>query len=178
MKITDSNEGMEQSSERIPSRAAVSEVTNPRERNPEMEQGIPRTRTPFGVGKLRLGVTSIPGYHLHWIADYPGRLEDAEENGYEFVTRGEVKLSNRTGSDSDSAGERVSRISGSHESGRPLTLHLMKIRNEWYAENQEYYASRTRAIEQQIKTGKIDGVSRPETYHPKGAGISLKTKLE
>jgi hypothetical protein len=171
MKITDNDE-------RLPSRNEVSEVANPRERNPEMDQTIPRTRQPFGVGKLRLGVSTIPGYHMHWIADYPGRLEDAEENGYEYVTRDEVKLSKRLGDDSASAGERVSRISGSHESGRPLVLHLMKLRQEWYEENQEFYASRTRAIEQQIKTGKIDGVRRPETYNPKGTGISLKTKLE
>lgn len=181
MKIADENAGEDQAAaqgERLPSREAVSEIANPRERNPDVEQALPRSRTPFGVGKLRLGVSRIPGYHLHWIADYPGRLEDAQENGYEFVTLSEVRLTKRAGSDTDSAGDRVSRISGSHESGKPLTLHLMKIREEWYKENQEFYQSRTRAIEQQIKTGKIDGVSRPETYHPKGGHISINTKLE
>src|ERR1700739_2574649 len=119
----------------LPSRAEVRAELNVRERNPEMEESLPRTRTPFGSGKLRLGVTKIPGYHLHWIADYPGRVGGGEENGYEVGTKGEVKLSRS----SDAAGERVSRITGAHDSGRPLTLWLMKIKEEWHAENQEFY---------------------------------------
>ncbi len=113
MKVTDNDGGMDTASERIPSRAEVEQV-NARARNPEMEGEIPRTRAPFGVGRLRLGVTKI----------------------------------------------------------------LMKIREEWYQENQEFYQARTRAIETQIKTGKIDGALRPETYHPKGGRISINTKLE
>jgi hypothetical protein len=175
MKITDMDNDEQQPGERLPSRHEVEEVVNVRERNPEMEQGFERTRTPFGVnGKLTLGVTKIPGYHLHWIADYPGRLEQAEENGYEYVSKKDVKRSRS----SDDAGDRVTCISGSHDTGKPLTLHLMKIRDEWYKENQEFYAARTRAIEQQIKAGKVDGVRRPETYHPKGGHISINTKLE
>lgn len=178
MKITDMDgSGERPAGEALPSRREVDEIVNVRERNPEMEAGFERTRTPFGVnGKLTLGVTRIPGYHLHWIADYPGRLEQAEENGYEFVSKSEVKRSRASAS--DDSGERVTCISGSHDTGRPLTLHLMKIRDEWYKENQEFYAARTRAIEKQIKSGKIDGVSRPETYHPKGGHISVNTKLE
>lgn len=167
MKVTDNQEG-------LPSRGEVEDAVNPRARNPEMEGTVPRTRTPFGSGKLRLGVTKIPGYHLHWIADYPGRLEEAEDNGYEFVTAGEVKLSR----DNDSAGERVSRISGSHDSGKPLTLHLMKIKQEWYEENQEFYLARARKTEQQIRKGLIDGVRHPETYIPKGGRIGIDSKLE
>jgi hypothetical protein len=165
--------------ERMPSREEVSEAVNPRARNPEMEQEIPRTRTPFGSGRLRLGVTKIPGYHMHWIRNDPGRLEDAEANGYEYVTKSEVRLSRTSGADSAEAGERVSRISpGAQENGQPTILHLMKIREEWFRENQEFYLARSRAVEQQIKTGKIDGMRRPETYHPKGSHISIDTKLE
>jgi hypothetical protein len=169
MKISDNQQG-----EGLPSRERVENELNVRARNPEMEQGLPRTRTPFGSGKLRLGVTKIPGYHLHWIADYPGRLEEAQDNGYEFVTQGEVKLSR----DNDSAGERVSRISGSHDSGKPLTLHLMKIRDDWYEENQEYYLARARRTEQQIRKGMIDGVRHTENYIPKGGRIGIDSKLE
>ena len=165
--------------ERMPSRGEVSETVNPRARNPEMEQEIPRTRTPFGSGRLRLGVTKLPGFHMHWIRNDPGRLEDAESNGYEYVMKHEVRLSHQTGAESADAGERVSRISpGAQENGSPTILYLMKIKEEWYRENQEFYAARSRAVEMQIKTGKIDGVRRPETYMPKGSHISIDTKLE
>jgi hypothetical protein len=177
MKIAEEN--MDQGpNERIPSRAAVDDVVNPRARNPELEGGFERTRTMFGTGKLTLAVTKIPGYHLHWIADYPGRLEDAEENGYEYVLRSEVKRARRRGNDTDSAGEYMTCISGSHDSGKPLTMHLMKIKQEWYEENCAFYQSRARKVDEQIKSGKIDGVRRPETYIPNGSRISIDTKRE
>lgn len=172
MKITDDSVEINQSP--LPSRSEVQETLNVRARNPEMEEGLPRTRTPFGHGKLRLGVTKLPGYHMHWIADYPGRLEEAEDNGYEYVTKAEVKLSRS----SDSASERISRITGAHETGRPLTLWLMKIKDEWYRENQEFYLERVRKVERQIKSGHIDGRMNPETYIPRGAPNRIATKLE
>jgi len=172
MKITDNEVEIQQAP--LPSRAEVQAELNVRARNPEMEQVNERTRTPFGVGKLRLGVTKIPGYHMHWIADYAGRLEEAEDNGYEYVTKGEVRLSRS----SDSASERVSRVNGTHDNGRPLTLWLMKIKEEWYQENQDYYLARVRRTEQQIRTGHIDGKLHAENYIPKGRGIGLTTKRE
>lgn len=176
MKVLDEGDN-EQA--RMPSRAQVDEAVNPRTRNDEIDGDIPRNRTPFGVGRLRLGVTNIPGYHLHWIANYPGRLEDAEANGYEFVTRAEVKLSKGLGADSVDAGEYVSRISpGAHENGQPFVLHLMKLRNEWYEENQQFYQSRCNAVDAQMRAGKINGKRQPEMYHPKGGRISIDTKLE
>lgn len=158
----------------LPSRAEIQAELNVRARNDEMEQSVPRTRTPFGAGKLRLGVTKIPGYHMHWIADYAGRIEEAEDNGYEFVTRGEVRLSR----DSDSASERVSRINGVHDTGSPLTLWLMKIREDWYEENQQYYLQRVKKVEAQLKGGYIGGKLHPENYIPKGATNSITTKRE
>ena len=184
MKVTDNQPGQTSGqepeilqSERLPSRTEVQETLNIRARNPEMDNAIPRTRTPFGVGRLRLGVTKIPGYHLHWIADYAGRLENALDNGYEFVKRAEVKVSNRDipGQDDD----RLSVIDRStHETGKPLTLHLMKIKEEWYRENQEFYLERARAVQRQIKTGKIDGTLRKENYIPRGSTIDITNKLE
>lgn len=162
----------------LPSRETVEEAVNPRARNEAVDGAFPRNRTPFGTGKLRLGVTQIPGYHMHWIADYPGRLEEAQDNGYEPVLVSEVQASKRLGAATDSAGEFMTRISGSHESGRPMVLHLMKIRQDWYEENQAFYQKRSDAIDKQIKQGKIDGVRHPESYNPKGGRITIDTKLE
>lgn len=170
MKVTP-----ELNSENLPSRGEVEEQLNIRTRNPEIEGRIPREREMFGDGLLRLGVTKIPGYHMHWIADYPGRLAQAERNGYEFVTRAEVKTS-RT---SDDAGERVTHIKGSHESGEPFTLTLMKIRVEWYEENCQYYLERTRRVERQIKSGVVSGIQGAEHLRiPEKDRIGLTTKRE
>lgn len=180
MKIADENQAqgtevqVEIESAPLPSRTMVQTELNSRARNDEMDQSITRTRTPFGAGKLRLGVTKIPGYHMHWIADYAGRLEEAEGNGYEYVTNDEVKLSRG----SDSASQRVSRVNGVHDNGRVLTLWLMKIREDWYEENQQYYLERVRKVERQIKSGYIDGKRSPETYIPKGATNTISTKRE
>ena len=177
MKITDNDQPEIQMVEALPSRREVEDAVNPRARNDEMDGQLPRTRTPFGVGRLKLSVTKIPGFHLHWIADYPGRLDNAVENGYEFVKREEVQISRHT--PNADLGEYVCAVdNSSHATGQPLKLYLMKIRQDWYEENQQFYLQRVRATERQIKTGKVDGMLDKDMYIPRGRRISVDTKLE
>lgn len=107
-------------------------------------QTAQRKRIPMSGPQLALSVPDIPGYRLYWFRGDPGRIQRAEQGGYEFVRPEEVALNNRTlGSDPAKAGNtdmgsRVSAVAGA-EVGldqQPVRLYLMKIKEEYWREDQ------------------------------------------
>lgn len=70
---------------------------------------------------LKLAAKPIPGFHLRWVNDTPGRLQEMEERGYTFV------LVN---------GERQRRYAGVDKSNKKLDTYLMKIPQDWYDQDQ------------------------------------------
>lgn len=131
------------------------------------EQKVTRKkRVPFGVAKTKLGIEqNVEGYHLHWINDTVGRIYDAEQGGYEFVAPHEVGLS-----DTDN---RVKRRVGVNDDGTALFAFLMKIRQDWYEEDEKERQSRVDAIDNLIKGGHVDGARN--TYIP-SSGINMQHK--
>lgn len=102
-----------------------------------------------------LEVPDIEGYHLHWFLEI--NIPKAKRAGYEFVSPAEVPTVDRSiggrteGSHSeDLGGDRVSQIAGVGADGRPLALVLMKIKLEWYFDDQRKIAARNRAVLDQI----------------------------
>lgn len=102
----------------------------------------PRVRASMSSSRRRLEVTKeIEGYHLHWFRD--DKLQQALDAGYEKVQRHEVSLNvnnpgAKPGSDGNTAlGNEVSIVGGQTEEGQPIGLTLMKIKNEYYEEDQK-----------------------------------------
>ena len=89
------------------------------------------TRTKLSVNK------QIPGYHLHILNDLAGRIDQALELGYEFVSPEEVGgvANNVVSRNGDITGNKVRFLVGALEDGQPLYAYLMKIRQEWYDED-------------------------------------------
>lgn len=105
-----------------------------------------RKRIPFDGPTLKLAAPEIPGYVLYWFLDSPGRIERALQAGYEYVDESEVQVNNRTlGSGvlengSADMGTRVSVIAGGRDvdsRGNATKHYLMKIKEEWWREDQE-----------------------------------------
>ena len=104
-----------------------------------------RKRVPMSVPVQRLEAPEIAGFHLHWFLGTPERLQRALDGGYEFVDEREIKINNVSlGGDSAASGNtdmgsRVSIVSGQEvgKDGQPTRLILMKIRQEWYEEDQK-----------------------------------------
>lgn len=146
------------------------------------ETGVKKTRKKRGTfngteGKMTVNNT-IPGYHLHWLNDTPGRISQALENGYEFVAPeevGGVTNSNVTNRNTD-LGEKVRVLVGHDDQGQPLFAYLMKIEQEWYDEDQQLVQARNDKIDNAIRNGKIvgDGKDTDGFYLPKG-GIKMQT---
>jgi len=125
------------------------EKLNPASRS----SGTERKRIPMSVPVQKLSVPDIPGYHLHWFQGTPDRLERALSGGYEFVDEIETSVpdaglggtSTRTGN--TDLGTRVSMVAGKEigADGQPIRLVLMKIKQEWYEEDQKLVEQRNQS---------------------------------
>lgn len=156
-----------------------------------------RKRIPMSVPVQRLEAPDMPGYHLHWFTGSPERIQRALDGGYEFVDSRELKINNVSlGGDSavsgnTDMGSRVSIVSGQEvgKDGQPVRLILMKIKQEWYEEDQKLVEGRNEQVAAALrggllgveKDGKGDTVHRyvdkartqiPDLFkpkHPRGA---------
>lgn len=104
-----------------------------------------RQRVPMSVPVQKLSVPDMPGWHLHWFLNSPSRIQRAQQGGYEFVDSSEISLNNAdlggesTQSGNTDMGSQVSVVAGKQlaDNGQPERLILMKIRQEWYEEDQK-----------------------------------------
>jgi hypothetical protein len=127
------------------------------------ETSAERKRIPMSVPVQRLEVPDLPGYHLHWFLSTPERLQRAMDGGYEFVNEGEMQINNVSlGGDSavsgsTDMGSRVSIVSGQEvgKDGQPTRLILMKIRQEWWDEDQQLIEARNTKVRDSLLGGMI-----------------------
>ena len=141
----------------------VTEVSNKPERT--------RQRGAFNGtrGKLQVGNT-IPGYHLYIFNDTPGRITAASENGYEFVAPNEVGgLTANVVSRNTDLGDKVRFLVGSND-GEPTYAYLMKIKQDWWDEDQKDLQKKNDQTDAAIRAGKLtkEGTSSEGFYN---AGI-------
>lgn len=125
-------------------------------------------------GKLRIG-NEIEGYHLHIFNDSPGRIEQALNTGYEFVTPQEVggTATNVVSRNTD-IGDKVRFLVGVDAQNEPQYAYLMKIRQEFFEEDQNTLQAKNDRVDEAIRGGKNtkDGISSDGTYIPR-EGIKL-----
>lgn len=117
----------------------MAENTNPAVNPAKTESGA-RKRISMSIPQRRLEVPPIVGYHLHWFSDV--NVPRAIQAGYEFVDSKEVPV-NQLGVATDRGisgnadlGSHVKVIGGVGEDGKPGYLTLMKIKEEWWQEDQ------------------------------------------
>lgn len=97
-------------------------------------------RRPMSTARQRLQTPDIPGWHLHWFKE--DNVPLALDAYYEFVDRDEVNMNQlnvalgNTSSGTD-MGNRVSLIADKTESGSPARAYLMKIKEEYWLEDQK-----------------------------------------
>lgn len=120
-----------------------------------------RKRVPMSVPVQKLEAPDIPGYHLHWFTGTLDRLQRAQEGGYEFVDERETQVNNvglggdSTASGNTDIGSRVSVVSGREvgKDGQPVRLVLMKIKQEWYEEDQKTLEDRNEKVAAALRGG-------------------------
>jgi hypothetical protein len=70
-------------------------------------------RKPLGAYSQKLALQARPGYHRHWFNDVAGRIQEAEANGWAFVT--------------DKAGHPVSRCVGTGRDKGSMYAFAMEL---------------------------------------------------
>ena len=138
-----------------------------------------RVRNVFNGTQAKLTVNNqIPGYHMHIFNDEPGRIQTAIDGGWEFVTPDEVGgVKDSVTSGNTDLGDKVRFLVGTSEKGDGLYAYLMKIKQEWWEEDQAEIQKRNDRVDDAIRGGVnvSSGTSAEGFYTPKG-GISYKTK--
>lgn len=138
------------------------------EEKQEASQGERRRerRSAFNGTRGKLSVNQqIPGYHMHIFNDtVDGRIQQALETGYEFVSPEEVGgvTTNVTDRNTD-IGDKVRFLVGSSE-GKPLYAYLMKIKQEWWEEDQRELQVRNDRTDAAIRGGKLAGIDSTGFY--------------
>jgi hypothetical protein len=112
-------------------------------------------RVSLSAPSRKLEAVLIPGYHLHWFLER--NVPKALRGWYEFVDPKEQPSADRSiggrteGTTSeDLGGGRITQIAGVNESGQPEQLVLMKIRQEYFNDEQQKLADRNLSIIRQI----------------------------
>lgn len=106
-------------------------------------------------GKLRIG-HQIEGYHTHIFNDTPGRIEQALRVGYEFVTPDEVggTATNVVSRNTD-IGDKVRFLVGT-DGDAPQYAYLMKIKQEFYEEDQDKLQAKNDLTDEAIRGGTMN----------------------
>lgn len=137
------------------------------------EESGRNARVPLGVSRTKLAVPTRPGYVRRWINDAEGRLQVAEQGGYQYATDQSLQIGVQ---DIDNVnrdlGARVSRVVDKTTGQK---AYLMEIKEEFYKEDQEAKAAKLDETDRRIRKGKLeDGEGR---YIPDdGRGINIETR--
>ena len=113
--------------------------------------GITReTRIPLSTARRKLEVLNdLPGYHLHWFLE--SNVPAAIQGGYEFVNDKDIRLNQHTAatktgiSGNNDLGSNISLIGGIGADGKNESQFLMKIREEWWQDDQKVIENRNAA---------------------------------
>lgn len=148
-------------------------------RNAEERPTGERKRNVFNGTSSKLTVNrQIPGYHLHIFNDEPGRIQTALDGGWEFVTPDEVGgVGERVTSVNTDLGDKVRYLVGANEKGDGFYAYLMKIKEEWWEEDQEALQARNDLVDDAIRSGTNTkpGSTNDGFYTPR-EGIKYNTR--
>lgn len=141
-----------------------------------------RVRGVFNGTNKKLDVLSeIPGCVIRWFNDVPGRMDRAQTGGWEFVLAGEVAQadSNKVVERNSDVGNKVRAIVGTTEQNEPLYAYLMKIKKEWFEEDQ--MDGRTKIMNSEadmIRNGGLNTERIGEKYLPDQRKQALQVRRD
>ena len=126
---------------------------------PASDGATRKRRNTFNGTEAKLSVRQqIPGYHLHVLTDAGSRIQEAMDSGYEFVRPEEVGgVSENVVSRNGDLGERIRYLVNPRAQGTEQYGYLMKIRQEWYEEDQAEFQAKNNRIDAAIRNGKVTG---------------------
>lgn len=140
----------------------MSEETNVANDPTLLPSGQPRI--PMSLPQQKFAAPNIPGYFTFWFLDKPGRIHQAMQAGFEFVSEDEFAggVVSNTGvadnvvkSGNEDLGTRVSRYGGVGEGGHPQMHYLMKQKLEWHEQDDQVHKDRSKLLENTLRRKKV-----------------------
>ena len=110
------------------------------------------TRTPVGQRNLLTVKGKDPNCHYRIVNDEDGRIEMFREAGYEVVQRDGTEVGDKRASSASSIGSTQNFVVGKERRGV-----LMRIKREWFEEDQQKKQSFVDMQEASIKQKALDG---------------------
>jgi len=115
-------------------------------------------RIPMSAPRRKMETPDLPGFHLHWMLEE--NIPQAFQGGYEFVKTNELDI-NPMGIGSDTTlsgnvdmGTNICIVGNKvGNSGKPDMQYLMKIKLEWWNEDQKSLEDRNIAMLRQMFRG-------------------------
>ena len=116
-----------------------------------------KQRVPLGTPRSKMAVEGKdPNFTYRWVNDQGGRIQQAEQASYEFVKAGDVTVGSGVDRNSET-GDQVSQIVGTKEDGSPMRAYLMRIKREFYEEDQNAKQEEVDAKDAAIQSGSVSG---------------------
>lgn len=157
------------------SREEMNEERAPRRGRPSKRETEGRSRRiPLGTPMQKLSVPQAqddPEHVYRWINDTPGRLQKADLAGYKFVEDPTLQVGEGSDNGNSARDSRVSRLVGRNEKGGEQYAYLMRIKREWYDEDQESKQQAVDEVDESIRYGQFK--AGENSYVPKD-GIKMR----
>ena len=135
------------------------------------EGQVSRRRNVFNGTEGKMSVDyDLPDYELRIFNDTPGRIETALSGGWEFVSPSEVhNIKTNVVSRNTDVGDKIRFLTNPSAKEGEQYGYLMKIRKEWWLEDQRALQNKNSAIDDAIRNGRNpkDG-SSDNFYVPEG----------
>ncbi len=138
-----------------------------------------KKRIPLGTFRQKLVVPAHikeKGYKYRVVNGSPQRINDALAGGYDFVYDKASDTDEHEGS-RNSLGKKWSYNVGTHKDGSPRVDFLMKIKTEFYEEDQAAKKVLVDEVDDAIHKGRINRGKDDKRYVPDDGGITIDTNF-
>lgn len=123
-------------------------------RNIEEKAEVRPARIPVGMRPKLAVVGKNPNYVYRWVNDTPGRIALFKQGGWELCSNDEVDVGNFTAEQSSGEGSLACQVV---DGGTGLKAYVMKIKKEWFDEDQAHAEESVRKGEETLQPNYNDG---------------------
>ena len=138
-----------------------------------------RTRAVGNDHRQKLGLSQdamerlCPSYELRWTNDVGDRVTSRYNEDWDYVSWDEIgSTPGQDSMTSEGVGDRVNKVVGTGEHGRPIRAYLMKKRKEWYEDDQSAKEEQIASKEASMFRGEHEGAGNQ--YIPKNLDVGIK----
>jgi hypothetical protein len=134
---------------------------------------VARRRNVFNGTEGKMSVDfDLPDYEVRIFNDTPGRIEQALSGGWEFVSPTEVRnVKTNVVSRNTDVGDKVRFLTNPSAKEGEQYGYLMKIRKEWWLEDQAALQAKNNAIDDSIRNGRNPKDGSSDGFYVPNEGI-------